>query len=153
VVRWETSPFSGTRLAARPDMPSIHSQVLLDVGLDVAWDEVRKVGEVHKLFAPVLADSRVHGETRTVRFADGKIVHERILDLDDARRRVSYTATDVPGMTYHHASMQIADAGPGRCLFIWITDYLPAEMGAAIAPLVEQGTKALKANLERVPSR
>jgi hypothetical protein len=130
-------------------MPSIHSQVLLDVGLDVAWGELRKMGEACRLFAPVLADSRVHGETRTVRFADGHIVHERILDVDDSRRRLSYTATDVPGMTFHHASMQIADAGPGRCLFIWITDYLPAEMGARIGPLVEQGTRALKANLER----
>jgi hypothetical protein len=130
-------------------MPSIHSQVLVDVGLDVAWGAVRKVGEAHTLFAPVLMDSRVHGETRTLRFADGTIVHERILDLDEARRRVSYTATDVPGMTYHHASMQIADAGPGRCLFIWITDFLPAEMRATIGPLIEQGTRALKANLER----
>jgi len=130
-------------------MPSIHSQVLLDVGLDVAWDAVRNVGEAHKLFAPVLVDSRVHGETRTLRFADGHILHERILDIDDARRRVSYTATDVAGMTFHHASMQVADAGPGRCLFIWITDFLPAEMRGRLAPLIEQGTKALKANLER----
>jgi hypothetical protein len=130
-------------------MPSIHSQVLLDVGLDVAWDELRKVGEAHKLFAPVLVDSRVHGETRTLRFADGHILHERILDIDEARRRVSYTATDAPGLTFHHASMQIADAGPGRCLFIWVTDFLPAEMHARLAPLIEQGTRALKANLER----
>lgn len=130
-------------------MPSIHSQVLVDVGLDVAWDEVRKVGDAHTLFAPVLQDSRLHGDTRTVRFADGMIVRERILDLDDARRRVAYTATDVPGMTYHHASMQIADAGPGRCLFIWITDFMPAEIRPTLATLIEQGTKALKTNLER----
>ena len=129
-------------------MPSIHSQVLLDIGLDAAWDELRKVGDAHTLFSPVLEDCRVHGETRTVRFANGMVVHERILEVDDERRRVSYAATDVPGMTYHHASMQIADAGPGRCLFIWITDFLPAEMRDNIAPLVEQGTRALKQNLE-----
>lgn len=129
-------------------MPSIHSQVLLDVGLDAAWDELRKVGDAHKLFAPVLTDSRVHGDTRTVRFANGSVVHERVLDIDDERRRVSYAATDVPGMTYHHSSMQIADAGPGRCLFIWITDFLPAEVGPAITPLIEQGTRAVKQNLE-----
>jgi hypothetical protein len=131
-------------------MPSIHSQVLLDVGIDTAWDEIRKVGEAHLLFTPVLVDARVHGETRTVRFANGSIVHERILDLDDDRRRVAYAATDVPGLTYHHASMQVVDAGPGRCLFIWITDFLPADMRPTLAPLIEQGTRALKTNLERV---
>jgi hypothetical protein len=129
-------------------MPSIHSQVLLDVGLDDAWDELRRIGDAHTLFAPVLEDCRLHGQTRTVRFANGLVVHERILEINDGRRRVSYAATDVPGMSYHHASMQIADAGPGRCLFIWITDFLPAEMRASIAPLIEQGTSALKQNLE-----
>lgn len=76
------------------------------------------------------------------------VVHERILDVNDERRRVAYTVMDSPGMTYHHASMEILDAGPGRCLFVWITDFLPQEMGSHLAPLIEQGTKALKANLE-----
>ena len=66
------------------------------------------------------------------------------------RRRMAYSAVDAPGLTYHHASMQIVEDGPGRCVFVWITDFLPAEAGDTIMPLIEQGARALKNNLEKL---
>lgn len=129
-------------------MASIHRQVSVDVDSDKAWAALRQVGEPHRLFAPVLADSHLDGDTRTVKFASGMVVQERIVDVDEERRRVAYTALDGPGMTYHHASMQIVDAGPGRCLFIWISDFLPHDIRSSMAPLIDQGTEALKNNLE-----
>ena len=129
-------------------MASIHEQLTVDVGADEAWAALRLVGEPHKLFAPVLVDGQLNGDTRTVKFANGMVVQERILDVDEKRRRVAYSALNGPGMTYHHASMQVLDAGPGRCLFVWITDFLPPDIAGNLAPLVEQGAKAMKANLE-----
>jgi hypothetical protein len=130
-------------------MASIHEQLEVEVHAEKAWQALRNVGEADKLFAPVLADARLEGDTRTVRFANGMVVRERIVDVDDERRRVVYSAMDGPGMTYHHASMEVIDTGNGHCLFQWITDFLPPEMGSNLAPLIEQGAKALKANLER----
>ena len=130
-------------------MASIHQQIVVHVSAEKAWAALRLVGEAHTVFAPVLVDSQLDGDTRTVRFANGMVVHERILDLDDERRRVSYTAIDVPGMTYHHASMQVVDEGSGRCLFVWTTDFLPQEIRGNLRPLIEQGAEALKTNLER----
>ena len=129
-------------------MASIHHQVAVEVGADEAWAALRLVGEPHKLFTPVLVDGHLEGEIRTVRFANGMVARERLIDVDDERRRVAYSVVDGPGMTYHHASMQVVDAGPGRCQFIWITDFLPTEIRGNIAPLIEQGTRALKSNLE-----
>jgi hypothetical protein len=129
-------------------MASIHREAVLDVGAEVAWAALRDVGNAHELFAPVLTSSREDNGVRTVVFANGMQAHERILDVSDDLRRVAYNAIDGPGLTYHHASMQIEIAGPGRCRFVWITDVLPSEAAAAIAPLVDQGTAALKHNLE-----
>jgi hypothetical protein len=129
-------------------MASIHQQVAVEVGADEAWAALRLVGDAHKLFAPVLVDARLEGEIRTVRFANGMVARERIIDVDDERRRVAYSVVDGPGMTYHHASMQIVDAGPGCCQFIWITDFLPPDIRGNLAPLIEQGARALKNNLE-----
>jgi len=129
-------------------MASIHDHVVLDVSAERAWMAVRRVGEAHKLFAPVLADSQVDGDIRIARFANGMVVHEHILDVDDERRRVAYTVTDGPGMAYHHASMEIVEQGPSRCLFVWITDFLPNEIADNLRPLIEQGITALKTNLE-----
>ena len=130
-------------------MASIQQRTELAVGADTAWAALRDVGNAHALFAPVLVGAELHGDTRTVRFANGMVLHERILDVDAATRRVAYTALDGPGLAYHHAAMQIVDDGPGRSTFVWITDFLPADVAGALAPLIEQGTRALKANLER----
>lgn len=129
-------------------MASIHHQITVQVDAARAWKTLRSVGDAHKLFAPVLVDGRLEGDTRTVTFANGMTVHERILDVDDMRRRVAYTVLDGPGMTYHHASMKIVESGRGQCEFVWITDFLPDELRATLTPLIEQGSNALKANLE-----
>jgi hypothetical protein len=129
-------------------MASIHHEVELNVGAEQAWTSLREVGDAHKLFAPVLVEGRLDGDTRTVRFANGMVVQERILDVDEKRRRLAYTVLDAPGVTFHHASMQIVDDGPQRCRFVWITDLLPSEARDNIAALVEEGTRALQTNLE-----
>jgi hypothetical protein len=129
-------------------MASMTEQITVAVGADRAWKALRDVGHAHVLFAPVLVDGSMDGEVRTVTFANGMVVRERILDLDDQRRRVAYTALNVPGMDYHHAAMQVIDDGPGRCRFVWITDVHPAAVLDGIKPLIVQGTQALKTNLE-----
>ena len=131
-------------------MASLHTELAIEVSPEQAWAALRRVGDAHRLFAPVLVDAQLDGDVRTVRFANGMVVQERILDVDDERRRVAYTALNGPGMTFHHASMQIVDEGRGRCLFVWITDFLPREISDNLTPLIEQGARALKSNLERV---
>jgi len=130
-------------------MASIRKEIVVDVGAEPAWDALRRVGQPHTLFAPVLTGSDLSGDVRTVRFANGMVVRERILDVDEAHSRVAYAVVEPEGMTYHHASMEIAEAGPGRCTFIWITDFVPAEAAAGLQPLIDQGAEALKRNLER----
>ena len=129
-------------------MASIRKELAVEVPPETAWAALRVVGEAHKLFAPVLTEARLDGDTRTVRFANGMVAHERVLDVDDKTRRMAYTVLDGPGMTFHHASMEVVAAGPGRCQFVWITDFHPPGNKDAIAPLIEQGANALKANLE-----
>jgi hypothetical protein len=130
-------------------VPSIHKEIAVDVDANAAWQSLRRIENASELFEPVLTSSRVEGGIRTVRFADGMVVREHILDVDDERRRVAYAALDVPGMTYHHASMQVVEDGSGRCRFVWVTDFLPADVGARIAPLIEQGAAAFRRNVEK----
>lgn len=130
-------------------MASIRKEIVIDVGVEPAWAALRAVEAPHMLFAPVLTGAEMQGDVRTVRFADGMVVRERILDVDEAHRRVGYAVVDPQGMSYHHASMQLDIAGPGRCVFIWITDFLPAEAAIGLQPLIERGAAALKQNLEQ----
>lgn len=129
-------------------MASIRHEITVAVSADTAWAALREVGQAHTLFAPVLVDGKLSGDIRTVTFANGMVAHERILDVDDANRRVGYAVLDVPGVEYHHASMEVVPDGDGRCRFLWITDLWPDGPKAAVQPLVEQGSAALKKNLE-----
>ena len=128
-------------------MATIHHEVTVNVGADAAWAALREVGNAPRLFAPVLTDGSLDGDLRTVTFANGMVVHERILDVDDKRHRVAYAALDGPGMSYHHASMQVIGGGPTQCTFVWITDFLPADIRDSLMPLIEGGAQALKSNL------
>jgi hypothetical protein len=129
-------------------MASIRKQVEVEVDAAKAWAALRSVGEAHKVFGPVLADARLDRDMRTATFGNGMVVHERILDVDDERRRVAYTVTDAPGVAYHHASMEVIDRGAGKCGFVWITDVFPPEATSMLAPMIDAGAKALKSNLE-----
>lgn len=131
-------------------MASIRREETIQVSAEQAWAKLRDVGSPHHLFAPVLVDGRIDGDIRTVTFADGMVVRERIVDLDEEGRRVAYAVID--GMFEHHsASMQIIPDGAGRCRFVWISDFLPNESMQLVAPLVEAGSLALVRNLEGVP--
>lgn len=130
-------------------MGSIQHEIQLDVSVARAWNAVRQVGLAHKLFAGVLTDGELEGGIRKVTFANGLQVRERIVDVNEERHRVAYSAFEGTPMTHHNASMQILQVGqPNRCRFVWIADFLPDEFGETMLPIMVAGTEALKANLE-----
>jgi hypothetical protein len=129
-------------------MSSIWWEETIAVPAEIAWASLRRVDRAHELFAPVLVDGSISGDVRTVTFANGLVVRERILDVDETRRRISYTVLD--GVFEHHnASMQIVPIDAKSCRFVWITDFLPAGKSDMVKPLVEQGSKAIASNIER----
>ena len=128
-------------------MASIHSEIIVSASPDEAWAAVRDVGRAHVLLFPgILTDVRLDGDARVVTFANGMVLRELIVDLDDAERRFVYAS--VGGRTTHHnSSIQVLPHEGGSRL-IWITDLLPHELRPAIAALVEQGSAVMKATLD-----
>ena len=75
------------------------------------------------------------------------VVKELIIDIDDAKRRVAWSA--VGGrLSHHNASMQIFADGDGTKA-VWLADLLPNELAGAISGMIEQGLEAMKKTLER----
>lgn len=129
-------------------MACVRKEIVIEAPAAKVWDAVRDVGQVHRRLVPgVLTDARLEDGARVVSFANGLVVRELIIDVDDAQRRLAYAA--VGGRTsFHHATMQVFDEGPGACRLAWITDLLPDAMAAPVAALVEQGAQAMKRTLE-----
>ena len=124
-------------------MASIHKEIVIDAPARDVWDAVRDVGAVHRRLVPgVLTDARLDGDARVVSFANGLVVRELIVSVDDERRRFAYAA--VGGLASHHnSSMQVFEGGAQRSRLVWITDVLPALVGP-IGALIEQGAAAMQ---------
>jgi len=129
-------------------MACIRKEVVVDAPADVVWDAVRDVGQVHRRLVPgVLTDARLEEGARVVTFANGWVVRERIVDVDDTERRLAYAAVDAR-IGHHNASIQVLAEGATKCRLVWITDLLPQDMVEPVADLVERGATVMKQTLE-----
>jgi carbon monoxide dehydrogenase subunit G len=130
-------------------MASINLEKTLAVSPDAAWAVLSRTDRAHEAFPDVLASCQQQGDLRTVTFANGAVVKERIVDVDPARRRIAYGVVE-GRFTHHSAAMQIVEDGEGRSRFIWTADFLPAEAAAMVGPLMEQGAEAFARTVEKV---
>jgi len=130
-------------------MATIQKDILIDAAPDRVWAAVRDVGAVHRRLVPgLVTDTALDGDARVVTFANGLVIRERFVTIDDAARRFVYSATGGRA-THHNASLQVFGDPAGPTRLVWITDVLPEEAAGPIGALVEQGAAIIKATLER----
>jgi len=129
-------------------MASIRREVSIEVAPETVWSALRDVGALHtRLVTGFVTDCVLDGDARIVTFANGMVVRELIVDVDDSARRLVWSA--VGGrLSHHNASAQVFAEGPQHSRLVWIADLLPNEMAPAIAGMIEQGTAAMKRTLE-----
>ena len=72
-------------------MASIRREIEIAVKPETAWESLRDVGAVHtRLARGFVTDVRMEGGDRIVTFGNGAVVRERIVDVDDAGKRVAW---------------------------------------------------------------
>lgn len=112
-----------------------------------AWALLRDVAAADKAFPGVLTGARMEGDgVRVVTFANGSVIRERVVTIDDERRRIAYGV--IGGRFSHHsASMQIvSEAGCDR--FVWVSDFLPDDLSPMVSALLDQGAEAFRRVVE-----
>lgn len=130
-------------------MASIRREIVIDAPPAEVWDAVRDVGVPHRRLAPgFVVDATLEGDVRVVTFADGLVVREPIVDIDDEARRLVWAATG-GRLTHYNASMQVLEAGAGQSRVVWIADLLPHGLKGYVSGNIEQGLALMKKTLER----
>ena len=131
-------------------MATIYKEFIVEADAGQVWDALRDFGAVHTRLAPgFLTGCELDGKgARIVSFANGLVARELLVGTDEANRRLAYTITGGKA-SHHHASAQVFTLGEGRSRFVWITDVLPDEFAAYIAPMMDQGGAAMKKTLEK----
>ena len=129
-------------------MASIRKEVLVDAPAEAVWDAIRDVGAIHSRLAhDFVRDTRLDGDSRLVTFANGAVVRERIVDVDDSARRMVYSVVEWRA-THHNASFQVFAEGDRRSRIVWIADLLPNDLADLVSGLMDQGCAAIKQTLE-----
>ncbi len=130
-------------------MASIRREIVIEVPPADVWTAMRDVGALHtRLARGFVKDCVLEGDMRTVEFENGLSAKERIITADDQARRLVWSV--VGGrLTHHNASTQIIPEGERQSRVVWICDLLPHELAPAVAGMIEQGMRAMKATLEQ----
>jgi Polyketide cyclase / dehydrase and lipid transport len=129
-------------------MACIRKEVLIDTSPEDVWAAVRDWGALHERLVPgFVLDTRLDGEDRIVTFANGTVLRERLVDLDDETRRLVWSIVDGP-YTHHNASAQVFPEGEHGARFVWTADLLPNELAGPTGEAMGQGTNVVKQTLE-----
>jgi len=131
-------------------MASIHHETFIAVDPGTVWDAARAVGHLHDRLVPgfVTATEMLGGDgppVRRVTFANGNILDETIVAVDDARRRLVWA---IKAVEHHNGVLTVAEAPGGACVS-WTADVLPDALADQFGSAMAQGLALMKAHLER----
>jgi carbon monoxide dehydrogenase subunit G len=128
-------------------MASIRREFEVAAPAERVWAVFKDVGAVHtRLATGFVTDCRLESDARVVTFANGLTTRELIVDMDDAARRLVYSARS-ERLAHHNASFQVFATGPASCRVVWIADLLPHAAASPIGALMDAGVAAMKKRL------
>ena len=132
-------------------MASIHKEIEIQRTSEFVWDAIRDVGAIHKrLVRGFVVDCKLEGDSRIVTFANGMVVRELIVDVDDKSHRHVWSAR-AESFTHHNAAVQVFPEGRDKCRVVWIADLMPNEVAEKVAEMIQLGLNAMKETLESSP--
>jgi polyketide cyclase/dehydrase/lipid transport protein len=128
-------------------MATVEKVILTKANPDAVWDAIRDVGALHtRLVRGFVTNTRLEPGARIVTFANGAIVREPIVTIDDAARRLVWSAEG--GLTTHYNSAVQVFAESGSTRVVWTSDFLPDTAASQLEVAMEAGARAMKATLD-----
>ncbi len=131
-------------------MASIKREITVRASVDQVWDAMRDIGSLHIRLVPgFVLKTELESDARIVTFANGRVVRERIVSIDDAARRLVWSATgDL--LTHHNGAAQVIQDSDGHTHIVWTTDLLPDTAAATIDQMMDQGMSAMQDALNQL---
>jgi carbon monoxide dehydrogenase subunit G len=129
-------------------MASIRKEIQTRAKPEDVWDAIRDVGALHTRLVPgFVVDTRLVPGERIVTVGNGMTIREPIVDVDDAARRLVWSAIG-GSLTHYNASVQVFANANGESRIVWIADLLPNEAAPMIASMMDQGLAVMKKTLD-----
>ncbi|HLJ86728.1 MAG TPA: SRPBCC family protein [Candidatus Angelobacter sp.] len=134
-------------------MATIRKEILTASDPNAVWEAIRDIGALHTRLVPgFVVDTKLAPGERIVTFANGMVVRELIVSLEEEEKRLVWSAIS-DRLTHHNASVQVFSGENGGTIdrgsrVVWIADILPNEAASAIDGMMEHGKNAMKSALD-----
>jgi carbon monoxide dehydrogenase subunit G len=126
-------------------MASIKKEISTSAAPADVWDRIRDIGALHTRLVPgFVVDTRLEGSARWVTFANGMVVKEPIVTIDEEERRLVWTAQGT--LEHYNASIQVFPKRSGSRV-VWAVDLLPDDAAPRVEGMMDQGMAAMQSVL------
>jgi carbon monoxide dehydrogenase subunit G len=112
---------------------------------DKVWALVGDFGGIGG-WMPGIDSCRVEGDERILETM-GMSITERLVSMDEAARRLTYSIAAGAPVESHEAVITVAPSGAG-CHVTWVVEAEPDEMADLMATIYQQALEALKNHVE-----
>lgn len=125
-------------------MATATAQLDIDSAPDAVWAVVR---DFHGLanWMPGIESSEADGDDRVLAMM-GMEIRERLVQLDDDGRAITYSIVDGAPVERHEATITVVADGTGSRV-TWDVDATPDDMATLMAGLYQQSLEALNTHL------
>jgi hypothetical protein len=129
-------------------MASVQKEISTRAHPDSVWDAIRDIGALHTRLVPgFVVDTQLVPGARVVTVANGMVVTEPIIDLNEATRRLVWSAQG-GRLAHYNASVQVFARPEGGSRVVWIADFLPHEAATTVESMMAQGMAAMQRALD-----
>jgi hypothetical protein len=130
-------------------MALLRTEISIAAATADVWDVIGDFAAGPLRMAPgFVVGCEADGNLRVVTFADGVVVHERLVAVDDDERCVTYSVVDGSVRPDRDtARMQVVPEGSG-CRFVWTHDVRPDELGPGFQAAMDRGAEVIRRTLE-----
>jgi carbon monoxide dehydrogenase subunit G len=130
-------------------MALLRTEISIAAGPADVWDVIRDFAAGPLRMAPgFVVGCEADADVRVVTFADGVVVHERFVELDDAERRIVYGVVGGSVQPDHDTAQMQVVPEDGGCRFIWTRELRPDELAPGFQVAMDRGAEVIKRTLE-----
>jgi hypothetical protein len=133
-------------------MATITKTIATVAPVRAVWSAIRDIGALHTRLVPgFVLDTVLDGDARIVTFANGMVVREPIIAIDDEHARLVWSS-DGPHFDHYNASARAIEQADDTTLVVWTADFKPDDLAGVVDEMMTAGASAMKLALDESPA-
>ena len=125
-------------------MASITKNIETIAPVRAVWSAIRDVGALHTRLVPgFVVDTVLDGDARIVTFANGMVIREPIIAIDEEHQRLVWSADD-PQFEHYNGAAQAVEQSDHTTVVVWTADFKPDRLANVVDEMMTVEAATMK---------